>query len=400
MIWAPVLHIYQPPTQFPGIFKKIVEESYAPLISLLSRNPQAKVTVNIPASLTEQLSNLGYSDLLDGIRRLAERGQVEFLGTAAYHPLLPRIPFSEISRQVKLNEEINRDLIGEIYKPHGFFPPEMGYSEKVGDAVAELGYDWVLAENCSSPKQPVHYDRIYELPSGKLNVLYRHKDLSLAIAFGRVANASEFLGLAKKHLKEGEFILTAMDGETFGHHRKDSFELLRDLYTSLESVTVSDLILKFPKREKTTPMESTWAVNYEECKKGLIYPRWDNAGSPLHPKQWELFNLALTVVNGYVYQIPTKMLDSKVRGDLSSDQKQWVKARNLLDKALHSDQFWWASRNPIWHPKMVERGTKLLLDAILATPDISKLEIKRANELYEEITTEGIKLYGDKPITG
>lgn len=400
MIWAPVLHIYQPPTQFPRIIRKIAEESYEPLISFFERNPKAKVTLNINASLLEQLDSTGYDDVLNGIRRLVERGQVELLGSAAYHPLLTRIPFSEISRQVRLNEKITRELIGEVYKPRGFFPPEMAYSKKVGDAVAELGYKWVIVEDCSSPKQPVRYDHIYDLAHASLLVFYRHKELSLAIAFGRVGSASEFAALAKKNLAQGEYILTALDGETFGHHIKGNFDLLGGLYAKFKSATVSELLVLFPKREKTHPMESTWAASRKDCKKGTIYPRWDHAGSPLHPKQWELSRLALTVVSGYVHQVPSKLLDSEVKDHLTPEQKQWLKARKLLDKGLHSDQFWWASHNPFWHPGMVERGTKLLLDTVLATPGISRAEERRAKELYREITTEGIKLYGEEVVTG
>ena len=33
--WAPILHLYQPPTQFPAVLKRICDESYRPLIALL-----------------------------------------------------------------------------------------------------------------------------------------------------------------------------------------------------------------------------------------------------------------------------------------------------------------------------------------------------------------------------
>ena len=56
MIWAPLLHIYQPPTQFAEVLKRITEESYIPLVEFLTRNPQAKLTLNIPGSLTQQLA--------------------------------------------------------------------------------------------------------------------------------------------------------------------------------------------------------------------------------------------------------------------------------------------------------------------------------------------------------
>jgi len=400
MIWAPLLHIYQPPTQFPQVLRKVAEESYVPLVSFLERNPKSKMTLNICASLTEQLARAGYHDVINGIRRLAERGQVELTGSAAYHPLLSRIPFSETSRQVHLNEEINREFFGGVYKPGGFFPPEMAYAKKVGDAVAELGYKWIILESCCASSQPVRYDRVYKLDGTELEVFFRHRDLSLAVAFGWITTAKEFVTRARKELGKEDYILTAMDGETFGHHRKGGFKVLEDLYANLESTTISDLLLRFPKREQTEPVESTWAASPEDCKRGTIYPRWDNAGSPLHPKQWELYRLALTVVGGYAHRVPMEMLDGQVKEHTTPGQRKWLKARNILDKALHSDQFWWASHNPYWHPILVKRGAKLLLDAILGTPERDTVAEQRARSLYQEITTEGVRLYGGKPVIG
>jgi len=377
MLWAPVLHLYQPPTQTPSILRKIAEASYIPLVALLYRNPKVKMTLNIPASLTEQLDQLGYGDLLNQIRRLVERNQIELLGSAAYHPILPRLPFSEIARQAQVNEEINRKFFGPVYKPRGFFPPELGYSHEVGDALADLGYEWVLLESCSSPAQPVAYDRVYKLSWRDLFVFFRNQELSLAIAFGQTKKAEEFVGLANQVLGNGDYILTAMDGETFGWHWKESFALLTDLFSSFQTVTVSQLLERYPKREPTDPMESTWAATHEQCQMGEIYPRWDNPGSPLHPKQWELLHLALSVV---------KRADNKGQG------------RKILDRAVHSDQFWWASHNPYWHPQMVERGTKLLVQAITKTPGVKTYEIKRARDLQKEIVEGGLRLYGKIPI--
>lgn len=397
MVWSPVLHIYQPPTQFPKILRKVAEESYAPLVSLLERNPKAKLTLNINASLAEQLSDCGFDDLLHRLVRLTQRRQIELLGSAAYHPLLTRLPSSEVNRQICLNEEINRQVLGEIYKPQGFFPPELAYSGEVGNVLSELGYEWVLVEGCSSPKQPVRYDRVYEMPDGKLRIFFRHKELSLAIAFGQVGTADEFAALAKKQIEEDEYLIVAMDGETFGHHLKNSFDLLYGLYGQFESLTVSEVLARFPKREKIKPRESTWAATVEECERGEIYPHWDNPDSPLHSKQWELYNLAIEVVEGSKFKVQSEKLDYKGE-KLSDNQKKWVKVRRILDRALHSDQFWWASHAPHWHPAMVERGTKMLREAIEDTPDISEKERKRAKKLYDEITTQGVKVYGRKPI--
>lgn len=49
--WAPVFHLYQPPTQFPAVLKKICQESYRPLIDLLGEFDRARATVNINGAL-------------------------------------------------------------------------------------------------------------------------------------------------------------------------------------------------------------------------------------------------------------------------------------------------------------------------------------------------------------
>jgi len=374
MLWAPFLHIYQPPTQYLRILKKIAVESYAPLVETFERNPKAKVTLNIPASLTEQLVENGYFDLIKRLARLVEKGQIELTGTAAYHPLLTRLPEDEIKRQVRLNEEINRRHFG-VFKPRGFFPPEMAYSRKVGEIVSRLGYDWVLVEEVTYPKKgKVKRNVVYQLVGSKLKIFFRNRNLSLAIAFGGVKTVSEF---KRKVGDEEGFSLTAMDGETFGHHRPGAFTLLNDLHQTFESVTISDLLTLFPKRLKTEPLECTWASSRGECLRGVAYPRWDNPKSPLNLKQWELFNLAIEAA---------KRAGNKGKG------------RAILDKAVHSDQFWWGSHTPFWHPGMVERGAEMLRKATAATPRVSKDERKRARKLYDEITTKGVKLYGKKPI--
>ena len=40
IIWAPVFHVYQPPTQFPAVLKRICDESYRPLVDLLGEFEQ------------------------------------------------------------------------------------------------------------------------------------------------------------------------------------------------------------------------------------------------------------------------------------------------------------------------------------------------------------------------
>ena len=43
MYWANFLHIYQPPTQTEEIVRKVTEECYKKLVSILKNAPGAKI---------------------------------------------------------------------------------------------------------------------------------------------------------------------------------------------------------------------------------------------------------------------------------------------------------------------------------------------------------------------
>src|SRR5580765_5156251 len=99
MVWANFLHFYQPPTQKPFWVKKITAEAYRPIVRGLLEHPDAKVTININGVLDELLEANGETDVIEGLRTLLERGQIELTASAKYHPLLPMLSDEEIVRQ-------------------------------------------------------------------------------------------------------------------------------------------------------------------------------------------------------------------------------------------------------------------------------------------------------------
>ena len=71
--FAFLFHIYQPPVQIAPVIKQIVNESYRPILDALRSHPEAKIGLNINATLTEQLDDYGYGDIIEGISTLASR---------------------------------------------------------------------------------------------------------------------------------------------------------------------------------------------------------------------------------------------------------------------------------------------------------------------------------------
>jgi predicted glycosyl hydrolase (DUF1957 family) len=381
MIWANFLHIYQPPTQKPFWVKKVADESYRRIMAELKKAKNAKVTLNINAALSELLVKNDRADVIDDLKYLTKRGQVELTGSAKYHPLLPKIPEKEIIRQIKLNEETNKKFFGNLYKPRGFFPPEMGYSANIAGIVKKMGFEWIIVDELSFPKlEKISYSKIYEVKNTGLKIYFRERKMSYKILSGQMGTGQLLIDSLGDRLNKNEYLLTAMDGETFGHHRPGMEHLLFEIYQSkqLKTVLISELPEYFKEIEEIEAMPSTWALMEKDLEKNAPFSRWLDPGNKIHKMQWELTYLSIEVV-------------------ATAEKKglECNKSRELLDRALHSDQYWWASAKPWWSLEMMEAGAKELKDVIQMCQGASPQEKQRAQELYQNILFTGFEWQRD-----
>ncbi|MBU4346443.1 MAG: hypothetical protein KKH29_03855 [Candidatus Omnitrophica bacterium] len=398
--WAPFLHFYQPPTQYGAILKKICNESYRPLLNMLREHQNARVTINICGVLTEMLDEHGASDIISSIKELAINNQIEFVGSAKYHAILPLIPKEEMSRQIELNQATNSYFFKEAYKTRGFFPPEMCYSDEVALILCAMGYEWVLVSGIAcADKWPL--DKIYKAPFGdsQMQIFYRDDIISNKISFhsiDSVAFLSELINLTQG--KKDAYIITAMDAETFGHHiprweelflakvyemidanageRKAIFEAGRKV--EIKAVTISELTEIFPAILSKPPKPSSWSSSKEDIAGRNYYSLWKNPHNPLHRRQWEHLRLCVKLVND-----ACKFKDNK------ESERFYGICRALLDKALHSCQFWWANKGRTWDINMINRGLMLQEEAALnayKSIHTSGAARRTKRHLYHEIT--------------
>ncbi len=374
MYWANFLHIYQPPTQKELWVRRITDESYRKIFSGLLDIKNARLTVNINGILCELLDKHGGRDVLENIKKLLDNGQLELTGSAQYHAFLPLLPESEIERQILLNEKTLNKYFGAKWKRGGFFSPEMAYSHKVAKVASRLGYKWIIIDELGFPAaSKPSPTRVYKIKdSADFSVFFRDRNLSFTILSAQVGTVPTILRYLGPRLKSNEYVITAMDGETFGHHRPGLESLLFDLLKEkqIESVMISDLPEKFTDLEIIEPRDSTWAATRDDLKKGAPFSRWNNVENPIQKKQWQLTNLAIEVAN---------------RPPISD------KVRKLLDESLHSDQYWWASARPWWSLEMIERGAYELKTTILESPMATADEKVLAGELYRDILFKGFE---------
>ena len=378
--WANLLHFYQPPIQIPEVLRKVVDESYRPLIEVFAQYPYARATVNINGVLTEMLHESGYGDVIDGLRELAQRGQIEFVGSAKYHAILPLISQHEQRRQIRRNQLTNRHFFGDEYRPIGFFPPEMCYDRAILDPIIDAGHEWVIMSGVACPA-PWPTTEIYQTKSvdgHDIAVVFRDDVLSNKISFHDMDGKAFVSHLREAHGNSRDmYIVTAMDAETFGHHIENWDQLFlaeayeavgalenvvqprslasstRTLLTMTQessadpvvSCTISELFERFPRGREIEAKAASWSTTHEDLDNGVPYPLWQAPGNYIHKLQWEHVAIAEDLV-----------ATAAETADTAVSRRHAEIARGLMDPALHSCQFWWASRRPHWDVNMIARG--------------------------------------------
>jgi len=392
--WAPFLHFYQPPIQFSSMLKQIARESYRPLTEMFLRIPSAKVTININGVLTEMLAEHGETNIINNFNKLAKRNQLEFVESGKYHPILPLIPKREVIRQIDMNHESNKRFFQKTYRPRGLFPPEMCYSDKIASLVSKLGYDWMVLSGIACRDQwPVDHISSISFKKSAIRIFFRDDILSNKVSF----NQLDYLGFIKELVwlsknKKDTYIITAMDAETFGHHIKNLipnflikvYKTIEELYRSkgritrkplshmagkvkralqsefghvplVKTVTISELIDIFPTKRTKSPRASSWSTTKEDMDSKNYYPLWKGHNNDIHALQWRHMDITGAIVRH-------AMNLSK-----NEESKRYSKnARDLLDQALHSCQFWWANKDRgLWSIGLINKGLILQEEAII-----------------------------------
>lgn len=372
MNWINFLHIYQPSGQDRDVIEAVTHQSYRPLLLGIKENKNVRVTFNISGALFEVFDKYGYIDVIELIRELVNEGRLELTGSSKYHAFLPFLDEDEIKRQIEKNTETLRKYLGKDFTPKGFFPPEMAYDPKVSKIVSEMGFEWMILDEISfnGKVDQLKYDGIHKIKNTNLKVIFRERRPSNLIMSSIVRSAESLVGALGEEFRNDRFMLTAMDGETFGHHRPGLEKLLFEIFKSskFNLMTVSDVIDQYEVKDEIDLIPSTWASSEDDIKNGIQFLSWNDPENIIHSWQKELVDLAL------------KSLYS-----LRKDDPSYQEVRNKMDEALASDHFWWASAKPWWSIEEIEKGAFRNLDIVRSVPNVGEDDARRASELYEKI---------------
>ncbi len=353
-----LFHLYQPHWQTREVLEDNYSRFYLPLLRVLETNPNYKITLNISASLTEQLARENKTEFFTKVKTLVKKGQIELTGSAAYHPVLPLIPEEEIIRQIKLNDEINSKYFGSEWSRKGFFLPELAYSQEVSKLVKSLGFDWLSIDQTAVGEN---------IDWNKLNI-----DKSSGIKL--LVNNRVFYTPDERKFSHNKYNVIISDGEN--QINKDLNDIDWSLYfkkTEKDSeavyLTASEYLKEVDANKAEIVTEkSNWQLRKEEKEVNSYYHLWKNDAEPIHKMLWDLLFEVMKVVNEH-----------------ESDNNFNI-ARNELDKSFASCTWWWVDgRIYGYDPTAIELGAHAMVNAVRSLWDLDIDTRIRIEKLYSDL---------------
>jgi alpha-amylase len=213
-----------------SIMERVAQKNYLPMNQLLldlieKHGKDFKVSFSITGMAIEQFEEYA-PEVLESFKRLAATGNVEFLAETYSHSLVSLKNAEEFKSQVNKHKTKIKELFG--VEPVTYRNTELIYSDDIGAAVADMGFEAMLTEGAKHVLGWKSPNYVYQHPQkAKLKLLLKNFRLSDDIAF-RFSTQSwdewplttdKYLEWLKQTNPEEEVINLYMDYETFGEHQ-------------------------------------------------------------------------------------------------------------------------------------------------------------------------------------
>lgn len=263
------------------ILKRVAQRCYLPmnqiLLDLIEKyNGEFKVAFSISGVALEQFAEYA-PEVLESFKKLAKTKCVEFLAETYSHSLASLVSPKEFEKQVKEHAAAIKKHFG--VKPTAFRNTELIYSDAIGAAVADMGYNVMLTEGAKHIlgwKSPnfVYTNAI----NPKLKLLLKNFNLSDDIAFRFSDKGSanwpltsdKYAGWLQQAANDSEIVNLFMDYETFGEHQSEATGIF-EFVKALPAAVMANTNLKFctpseaaAKHQPVAPLHVPEAISWAD----------------------------------------------------------------------------------------------------------------------------------------
>ena len=141
---ALAIHNHQPVGNFDWVFERGCDEAYQPMIEALERHPTVKMALHYTGPLRDWIAE-NRLELIERIRALVARGQVEMMTGGYYEPILVALYDVDKQGQIeKLTQAVRNDF---GYEPTGAWLAERVWEPHLAKPMAEAGIQYTIVDD-------------------------------------------------------------------------------------------------------------------------------------------------------------------------------------------------------------------------------------------------------------
>ncbi|MEX1294899.1 MAG: alpha-amylase/4-alpha-glucanotransferase domain-containing protein [Candidatus Limnocylindrales bacterium] len=212
-----VLHNHQPVGNFGFVFEDCYQHGYGPMLDALERHPGVRLGLHYTGPLLDWFT-AERPEVIDRLRTLVERDQVEVLGGGYYEPVLASLPEDDRVGQLRKMADEVESLVGR--RPSGAWLAERVWEPDVPKALAKAGYEYTIVDDAhfraAAIPQERHWGPYSTDDQGSRVIVYgSEQGLRYRIPFRPVEEVIDYL---REHATEDGSLVGMMgdDGEKFG----------------------------------------------------------------------------------------------------------------------------------------------------------------------------------------
>ncbi len=365
-----ILHAYQPITQTKEVLERIIEKCYKPFFESLLANPSVKISLNIAGCLLEKLT-MEYPEIVKLIEKAKDNNQIELMGSAFYHPILPLTRPEDQSYQIQKQNIAVTGIFGT--SPTTFFPPELALNPESIPLIIDEGFKIIVS---AANSLNLTYGGIYQLDDGrKIFIIKRNKIISNNISFDYYKRNTEKLEkeISRNYKLDKLPVVLAMDLETFGEHHSNYYKFFFEIAQKVSTITLTEFQINY---NISTPIDflyfTSWSTSDEDYQQRNHLPLWNDPDNSVHQLLLEHMKLL----------------------EKTKEKIENVSWMDEYQAAHYSCQFWWASgltiEHGFWSEELILVGLnyqRLVLDSIVneLEENLKQMILKESDNIIQKI---------------
>jgi len=141
---ALAIHNHQPVGNFDWVFERACDVAYVPMIEALERHPTIRMALHYTGPLRDWMAEKR-PELIERVRALVARGQVEMMTGGYYEPILVALYDADKRGQIeKLTQAVRNDF---DYEPTGAWLAERVWEPHLAKPLAEAGVKYTIVDD-------------------------------------------------------------------------------------------------------------------------------------------------------------------------------------------------------------------------------------------------------------